>query len=265
MFGIKKRRAPLFGSVAAEDDKDIEVHKPRDVARHSFWSESRLLARDLLFALMFAALLVVFVVQPVKVEGTSMEPNLHDGERIFVNKLIYYGLPNLQRGDIVVFWFPENPSKSYIKRIIGMPGETVVLCNGRVFINGVLLNEPYVTPERNRRMSSTNFSSPAPAPEEPKVGKAFYKYCEDDSGATSSPPPRVPEHYYFVLGDNRDASSDSRSWGVVPEKYIYGKALFRYWPLARMSTLPHETNYNIPSKSPSPSPTPPGSEEESPD
>src|SRR5919202_589827 len=149
MFGIKKRRAHAFGGVAAEDDKDIEVRKARDLQRHSFWAEARLLARDLLFALMFAALLVVFVVQPVKVEGTSMEPNLHNGERIFVNKLIYYGLPKLTRGDIIVFWFPDNPSKSYIKRIIGLPGETVVLCNGHVFINGTQLDEPYIDPKRN--------------------------------------------------------------------------------------------------------------------
>ena len=244
MFGITKRRAPTFGGIAAEDDKDIEVHKPREMARHSFWAESRLLLRDLLFALMFAALLVVFVVQPVKVEGTSMEPNLHNGERIFVNKLIYYGLPKLQRGDIIVFWFPDNPSKSYIKRIIGLPGETIVLCSGRVFINGVQLNEPYIAADKNRSFSNPNYS--APNPQTPTLGQAFFKYCDNASGTNSSPPPPVPSHYYFVMGDNRDASSDSRSWGVVPEKYIYGKALFRYWPLARMSTIPHETNYNIP-------------------
>src|SRR5215210_7091381 len=136
MFGIRKRRAPLFGGVAAEDDKDIEVQRARDVARHSLWAEARLLLRDLLFALMFAALLVVFVVQPVKVEGTSMLPRLHDGERIFVNKLIYYGLPQLKRGDIVVFWFPNDPTKSYIKRVIGSPGEMVEARDGRIRING---------------------------------------------------------------------------------------------------------------------------------
>lgn len=245
MFGFKKRHAPLFGGVAAEDDKDIEVQKPRDLARHSFWAESRLLVRDLLFALMFAALLVVFVVQPVKVEGTSMEPNLHNGERIFVNKLIYYGLPKLTRGDIIVFWFPDNPSKSYIKRIIGLPGETVVLCNGKVFINGVMLNEPYIDPKRNVNFANPNYPTPLPSPT--ILGQAFYKYCDNLSGTTSTPPPPVPSHYYFVMGDNRDQSSDSRTWGLVPEKYIYGKALFRYWPLGRMSIISHETNYNIPS------------------
>ena len=244
MFGFKKRQAPLFGGIAAEDDRDIEIHKPRDIARHSFWVEARLLARDLLFALMFAALLVVFVVQPVKVEGTSMEPNLHNGERIFVNKLIYYGLPKLTRGDIVVFWYPDNPSKSYIKRIIGLPGESVVLCNGKVLINGAPLDEPYIDPKRNVSIATPN--GPAPPPTPPILGQAFYRYCDNGTGTTNSPPPVVPNHYYFVMGDNRDASSDSRSWGLVPEKYIYGKALFRYWPINRISVISHETSYNIP-------------------
>jgi signal peptidase I len=222
MFGIRKRRAPVFGSVAAEDDKDIEVQRARDVARHSLWAEARLLLRDLLFALMFAALLVVFVVQPVKVEGTSMLPRLHDGERIFVNKLIYYGLPQLQRGDIIVFWFPDDPSKSYIKRIIGLPGETVEVREGRIFIRSggreQLLEEPYIDPQRN-------LSRQTLAPKE------------------------VKPHYYFVMGDNRDASSDSRIWGLVPEKYIYGKALFRYWPLGSAGFISHDTESNIPSPS----------------
>jgi signal peptidase I len=154
MFGIRKRRAPLFGGVAAEDDKDIEVQRAREVSRRSFWAESRLLLRDLLFALMFAALLVVFVVQPVKVEGTSMLPRLHDGERIFVNKLIYYGWPKLQRGDIVVFWYPDDPSKSYIKRVIGLPGEIIEIREGQIYVKQpggreLVLDEPYVDPQRN--------------------------------------------------------------------------------------------------------------------
>jgi len=215
MFGLKKRRAPGFGGIAAEDDKDIEVQKPRDIARRSFWMEARLLLRDLMFALMFAALVVVFVVQPVKVEGTSMLPRLHDGERIFVNKLIYYGIPHLTRGDIIVFWFPDDPSKSYIKRIIGLPGEAVEVRDGRILINNVELEEPYLDPQRN-------------------VARANHPLVQ------------VKPHYYFVMGDNRDASSDSRRWGPVPEKYIYGKALFRYWPLGSLSVIRHESNYNVP-------------------
>jgi signal peptidase I len=226
MFGSKKKRAPLFGSISAEDDKDIEVQRPRALARSNFWAESRLLLRDLIFALMFAALAVVFVVQPVKVEGTSMLPRLHDGERIFVNKLIYYGLPKLERGDIIVFWYPGDPSKSYIKRIIGLPNETVEVREGRILINGIELQEPYLDPQLN-----LSHSSQAPI--------------------------SVKDHYYFVMGDNRDHSSDSRSWGLVPEKYIYGKALLRYWPLSSASVISHEPDYNgVPPRANSPAAAP---------
>lgn len=232
MFGIKKKRTPLFGSISAEDDKDIEIQRPKAAARSNFWAESRLLLRDLIFALMFAALAVVFVVQPVKVEGTSMLPRLHDGERIFVNKLIYYGLPKLERGDIIVFWYPGDPSKSYIKRLIGLPGETVEVRDGRILINGIELQEPYLDPQLNLSHSS-------------------------------QPPVQVKEHYYFVMGDNRDHSSDSRSWGLVPEKYIYGKALLRYWPLSSAGVISHEPNYNgLP---PGPAYRPAVSDEENPD
>ncbi len=212
LFGRKSGRAPAFGDVAADDDRGIEVRRLRDESREHFWGEARLLFRDLVFALMIMALVLVFVAQPVKVEGTSMLPRLHDGERIFVNKLIYYGLPDISRGDIIVFWFPDDPSKSYIKRVIGLPGETVQMRAGRIFVNGKELKEPYLDPSLN--------ASP-----------------ED------KPPTYVRPHYFFVMGDNRDNSSDSRSWGLVPEKYIYGKALFRYWPLSKASVIRHETDY----------------------
>ncbi|HYY56248.1 MAG TPA: signal peptidase I [Pyrinomonadaceae bacterium] len=223
MFGLKKsRRAPRFGSITAEDDPDIEVQRPHLAARHSFWAESRLLLRDLIVVLMATALMVVFIVQPVKVEGTSMLPRLHDGERIFVNKLIYYGMPRLERGDIVVFWYPNDPSKSYIKRVVGLPGETVEVREGRVMINGKVLEEPYLDPQLN--LSHMNHQ-----------------------------PVLVKDHYYFVMGDNRDHSSDSRFWGLVPEKYIYGKALFRYWPLGSASIITHDPAYESAPQQPQPS------------
>lgn len=212
MFGFKQKRTLPFGGITAEDDKDIEVQRPSDAARSTFWAEARLLLRDLIFALMIAALAVVFIVQPVKVEGTSMLPRLHDGERIFVNKLIYYGVPKLARGDIVVFWYPNDPSKSYIKRLLGLPGETVEVREGRVFINGRELPEGYLDPRLNL-------------------------------SHLSRAPVLVKEHYFFVMGDNRDNSYDSRSWGLVPEKYIYGKALFRYWPLGAVGVISHDPDY----------------------
>ena len=220
MFGRKRRDEPPFGDIAVTDDRDIEVRRLGDESRQHFWAEARLLLRDLVFALLVIALVLVFVVQPVKVEGTSMLPRLHDGERIFVNKLVYYDIPELERGDIVVFWFPDDPTKSYIKRVIGLPGDTVHVRGGRVFVNNKELQEPYLE-------NSLNVAS------------------GDD------PPVYVRPHYYFVMGDNRDNSSDSRSWGLVPEKYIYGKALFRYWPLSEASVIRHETEYpDIPRRAP---------------
>jgi signal peptidase I len=217
MFKRKQgAHAPLFGGVSSDDDRDIEIHRPEAESRKHFWSETRLLIRDLIFALMIATLAIVFIVQPVKVEGTSMLPRLHDGERIFVNKLIYYGLPQLTRGDIVVFWYPDDPDKSYIKRVIGLPGETVEVRDGRILVNGRELGEPYLDPQLNVAHG--------------ELAPVFVK-----------------RHYYFVMGDNRDNSYDSRSWGLVPEKYVYGKALFRYWPLSQASLISHETEYpNLP-------------------
>lgn len=219
MLGIRTRRPPPFGGIQVTDDKDIQVQRPDIAARNSLWSESRLLFRDFVFALMIAALVVVFVVQPVKVEGTSMLPRLHDGERIFVNKLIYYDeyswAPKIDRGDIVVFWFPDDPSKSYIKRVVGLPGDTIEMREGTVRVNGTQLDEQYLDPRFN--------ASPR-----------------------SQAPVYVRPNYYFVMGDNRDNSSDSRSWGLVPKKYIYGKALLRYWPLSAASVIHHEDISPVP-------------------
>lgn len=229
MFKLKKQTGPHFGGVSAEDDSDIEVRRLDDVARKHFWSEARLLLRDLVFALLVAVIFVVFVMQPVKVEGTSMLPRLHNGERIFVNKLIYYHLPPIERGDIVVFWYPDDPDKSYIKRVIGLPGELIEIRDGVIYINGQELKEPYIEPQRN--VTRLNHA-----------------------------PTVIKPHYYFVAGDNRDQSYDSRAWGLVPEKYIYGKALFRYWPFSEASVIRHETDYAL--KSPRPAATPAEPDEE---
>jgi len=157
-------------------------------------------AKDILLAVVIAILMVVFLYQPVKVEGTSMQPELVDQERIFVNKFVYH-FEEIHRGDIVVFWYPKDPSKSFIKRVIGIPGDVVSIKNGRVYVNAQLLEERYV----------------------PR------SYQDLDSFPTV----RVKEDHYYVLGDHRNASNDSRSWGLVPRKYIYGKAVFRYWPMEK--------------------------------
>ena len=196
-----------YPGVGLDDDPDIEVVYPEEAAPVAgLWAEIKSIARDIVFAAVMAVLIVVFIVQPVKVEGTSMLPRLENDERIFVNKFVYNFDP-IERGDIVVFWFPDEPSKSFIKRVIGLPGERISMdARGQLYINGREVDEPYLSPERNRNPRSI-------------------------------PDTYIKPHYYFVMGDNRDASNDSRSWGLVPEKYIYGKAMFRYWPLPRIGPL----------------------------
>lgn len=163
-------------------------------------------ARDLLFSVVLAVIVILFLYQPVKVEGTSMMPTLDDQERIFINKFVYrlhFGA--IDRGDTVVFWYPGDPTKSYIKRVIGIPGDRVEVERGTVVVNGRPLVEDYVPPE--------------------------YRDNSD------MPPRAVPPEEYFVLGDHRSSSNDSRSWGMVPRRYIYGKAVFIYWPLDKMGLL----------------------------
>lgn len=212
MFDFSRKKQFAFGNVAADDDRDIEVQQMRKESRRGLWSESAKLARDIIFVLAIFLLLGVFVAQPVVVEGTSMLTELHDGERLLVNKLVYYKFKNvswghLERGDVIVFWYPKDPDKSYVKRIIGLPGETIELRNGVVFINGEEMREDYLDGEHNQALMSF-------------------------------PPKKIDEHYYFVMGDNRDNSSDSRYWGLVPEKYIYGKVFFRYWSPSSAGFMP---------------------------
>lgn len=209
-----------YPGIAPEDDADIEVIYPEETAPTAgLWSEIKSITRDIIFAAVMAVLIVVFVVQPVKVEGTSMQPRLENDERIFVNKFKYNFEP-IERGEIVVFWFPDDPTKSFIKRVIGLPGETIDMDPlGHITINGIPIDESYLAPERNQN-----------AREKWAQVRHDWKY--------------VKAHYYFVMGDNRDQSNDSRSWGLVPEKYIYGKAMFRYWPLQRMGSLNSTSNYD---------------------
>jgi signal peptidase I len=219
MFDFQKKNQFEFGSHSPKDDRDIEVYRLKTESRQGLWSESLKLLRDIILIIAVFILLGVFVAQPVVVEGTSMLPELHDGERLLVNKLVYYKFKSvswghIERGDIVVFWYPKEPDKSYVKRVIGMPGETVEVRDGKVFINGTELNETYLDAEHNQSLPSF-------------------------------PVKRVDEHFYFVMGDNRDNSSDSRYWGLVPEKYIYGKAFFRYWNPSNIGFLTHG-KYNIP-------------------
>ncbi len=162
--------------------------------------------RDLMLSVLIAVLVILFLYRPVKVEGTSMMPSLFDQERLFINQFTYkFKLGDIKRGDTVVFWYPEDTTKSYIKRVIGLPGDSVEIDDGYVVINGKKLQESYVPPE----------------------------YRDD----RSYPKRTVPPDEYFVLGDHRVSSNDSRSWGFVPRNYIYGKAVFVFWPPENMGTV----------------------------
>jgi signal peptidase I len=161
-------------------------------------------ARDLFFSVLVSFFIILFVYQPVKVEGGSMEPGLEDQERIFINKLVYR-LESIERGDIVVFRYPRDTRKSFIKRVIAVPGDHVRISFGHVYVNGEQLAEPYVP--------------------------------SDYLDARSYPEMVVPANAYFVLGDHRSMSNDSRDFGPVMRSYIYGKAVFGYWPMEKLGML----------------------------
>jgi signal peptidase I len=161
-------------------------------------------ARDIAISLIVSVLFIVFLYQPVKVEGTSMMPTLADQERVFINKFVYK-LEPIHRGDVVVFRYPRDISKSYIKRVIAVAGDRVRIDDGVVYVNDERQPEPYVP--------------------------------EDYWDARSYPETVVPRHGYFVLGDHRNLSNDSRDFGSVNEKYIYGKAVFGYWPFDKLGKL----------------------------
>lgn len=162
--------------------------------------------RDLFLSVLIAIVVILFLYQPVKVEGTSMMPSLQNDERIFINKFVYrFGISDIERGDTVVFLYPGEPSKSYIKRVIGIPGDSVEIDNGTVIVNGKVLSEPYVAEDFRDHMPMARQT--------------------------------VPPDKYFVLGDHRSSSNDSRSWGWVPRQNIYGKAVFVYWPLEDLGAV----------------------------
>ncbi|MGA2644314.1 MAG: signal peptidase I [Candidatus Sulfotelmatobacter sp.] len=160
--------------------------------------------RDLFLSLAISAFIIVFIYQPVKVEGTSMMPSLEDQERIFVNKFVYR-LEPISRGDIVVFRYPRDPSKSYIKRVIGVAGDRIRIDGGQVYVNGEALDENYVPPA----------------------------YADSRSYTETV----VPSNCYLVLGDHRSMSNDSRDFGPVNQSYIYGKAVFGYWPMDKLGRV----------------------------
>lgn len=197
------------------DLNSVSPNSPEGTSVPPLRRELRGWTRDLAVALGLAIVIMIFLYQPVKVEGTSMNPLLSDQERIFINKFVYRFEP-IERGDVVVFWYPLDRSKSFIKRVVGLPGETVEIRAGKVYVNGRELQDQYV-----------------PA-----------GYLDGSNYA----PRRVPQGQYFVMGDHRDSSNDSRVFGPVPQRYIYGKAVFAYWPVDHFGSLTSSSTVNAASR-----------------
>jgi signal peptidase I len=191
---------PLVTPVAEAASSAPSEATPASSPRAPLFSGAWDLLHDVSITVLFCFFIVTFVAQPVRVQGASMQPRIEDNERILVNKAIYR-FQGIERGDVVVFYYPRDPSVSYIKRVIGLPGDRVEIRDGRVHVNDAAIDEPYLHSEYRDRYNM-------------------------------EPTPVQPGHY-FVMGDHRSSSMDSRSFGAVPEKYIYGKAAICVWPIAK--------------------------------
>src|SRR4051794_20132099 len=201
--------AKVRAAVASKADAETQPYV-KSTAREYFES--------ICVAVILALFVRTFVVQAFKIPTGSMENNLLIGDHLLVNKFVFaptlsklegtlLPIDPIKRGDIVVFKYPEEPDRDFIKRVIGLPGDTLELKQKRVYLNGTLLNEPYV-----------HYLSP---PEESSA--------DDFDVRVRYGPVTVPPDHYFMMGDNRDNSQDSRYWGFLPRSYVKGKALFVYW------------------------------------
>jgi signal peptidase I len=195
--GEAKPETVATDQIAVAGESSSQTKKRRFGGMHSW-------VRDLVVSISVSAFIIVFLYQPVRVEGTSMLPMLEDQDRLFISKMAYR-VGDIHEGDVVVFQYPRDHSKSYIKRVIGLPGDRIRIDHGRVYVNEVRLREPYV-PGR---------------------------YMDDRSMGEIVLPP----HEYFVMGDHRSISSDSREFGPVDRDLIYGKAVFVYWPMEQVGVV----------------------------
>lgn len=192
--------------------EDHAIPRAAPAAEEPSWDNAKLLIREIVETVLLALLIFLsirVVAQNFRIEGYSMEPNLHQGQYLIVNKAVYRWLHPPKRGDIVVFEYPRAPDRDFIKRVIGLPGETVEIRDGRVYVDGVQLEEPYLTEPMQANMA----------------------------------PRTIGAGEYFVLGDNRNHSSDSRSWGSLPGDNVIGKAWLSYWPPQLWGPIP-EPNYS---------------------
>ena len=183
---------------ASLSEKSTEIKEPVKKSSAQFMRE--IIETVAMTVLVFLA--IHFTVQNFLVDGSSMQPGLHTGEYVLVNKLAYtFHAP--QRGDVIVFELPQDTSENLIKRVIGLPGDKLVLTQNTVTVDGVTLNEPYISAPQNIQVQTVT----------------------------------VPPGDYFVMGDNRPVSDDSRDWGFVPKVDIIGKAVMVYWPLGNWESI----------------------------
>jgi signal peptidase I len=179
---IRRRRSPIVGGLERGQVLALSISVVALVA----------------LRIMTGIFVTTFLVQAARVEGHAMEPTINDQDRLLLNKLTYQRR-DPRRNDIVMFYYPNDPNKSFVKRVIAEEGDQVRIVDGKVYLNDILLDDLFVPP---------NYRS------------------HDDWG-----PQVIPEGYYFVMGDHRNNSSDSRHWGYVPKKYITGKVQWRWWPI----------------------------------
>ena len=188
----------VTGEAAALPAQEVAAEPAQEGSSWRVW------LRDLVISVAVSVFIITFLYQPVKVEGTSMLPELQDQERLFINKLSYR-VGEIHRGDVVVFLYPRDTTKSYIKRVIAVPGDDLRIDHGKVYVNGELIQEPYIS----------------------------HRFADD----RSEPETMIQPDEYFVMGDHRSISSDSRDFGTVDRNLIYGKAAFVYWPMNKMGVV----------------------------
>lgn len=204
MTGVKKETVEIEeqtdqqSATGAPEPPKTEIQPKTRRSGMSSW------LRDLVISIAVSAFIIIFLYQPVRVEGTSMLPVLEDQDRLFVNKLAYH-VGEIHRGDVVVFLYPHDHQKSYIKRVIALPGDDLKIDHGQVYVNGKKLVEKYVP----------------------------LRFADN----RSLPEMVIPDHEYFVMGDHRSISSDSRDFGPVDRDLIYGKAAFVYWPMEQVGVV----------------------------
>ena len=195
------------------------------------------LLRSLLIAVLAALFITTFVIQPYKIPSDSMEPTLLVGDRLLVNKFIFAGngawyekflaYRAIRRGDVIIFKYPFDDNPDYVKRVIGLPGDRLRIIAGRVFINGKLLDEPYVEHAGFNADAGTDYFPPLD-PYTAETG-LLPQWAAEISHYTEADELVVPPGRYFVMGDNRDDSEDSRYWGFVDRTAITGKPMLIYW------------------------------------